>query len=115
MVAGRMELVCPAGTPSTLRAAVTAGADAVYCGFNNETNARNFPGLNFSVEELAEGVRFAHGHGKKVLVAINTFAQPGRVDLWRKAADDAAKCGADAVIAGVAGGGRRRAVKARSR
>lgn len=99
MVAGRMELVCPAGTPSKLRAAVTAGADAVYCGFNNETNARNFPGLNFSVEELVEGVRFAHDHGKKVLVAINTFAQPGRVDLWRKAADDAAKCGADAVIA----------------
>lgn len=99
MVAGRMELVCPAGTPSTLRAAVTAGADAVYCGFNNETNARNFPGLNFSPEELAEGVRFAHDHGKKVLVAINTFAQPGRVDLWRKAADDAAECGADAVIA----------------
>lgn len=99
MVAGRMELVCPAGTPSTLRAAITAGADAVYCGFNNETNARNFPGLNFSPEELAEGVRFAHDHGKKVLVAINTFAQPGRVDLWRKAADDAAKSGADAVIA----------------
>ena len=99
MVAGRMELVCPAGTPSTLRAAVTAGADAVYCGFNNETNARNFPGLNFSVEELAEGVRFAHDHGTKVLVAINTFAQPGRVDLWTRAADDAAECGADAVIA----------------
>lgn len=99
MVAGRMELVCPAGTPSTLRAAVAAGADAVYCGFNNETNARNFPGLNFSPEELAEGVRFAHDHGRKVLVAINTFAQPTRVDLWRKAADDAAECGADAVIA----------------
>lgn len=99
MIVERMELVCPAGTPSTLRAAVSAGADAVYCGFNNETNARNFPGLNFSPEELAEGVRFAHDHGKKVLVAINTFAQPGRVDLWRKAADDAAECGADAVIA----------------
>ncbi|MBE0693555.1 MAG: U32 family peptidase, partial [Aquamicrobium sp.] len=65
-----MELVCPAGTPSTLRAAVEAGADAVYCGFRNETNARNFPGLNFSAQELAEGVRFAHDHGTKVLVAI---------------------------------------------
>lgn len=71
----RMELVCPAGTPATLRAAVQAGADAVYCGFRDETNARNFPGLNFSREELAEGVRFAHGHGSKVLVAINTFAR----------------------------------------
>ncbi|TIP53965.1 MAG: U32 family peptidase, partial [Mesorhizobium sp.] len=54
-----MELVCPAGTPATLRAAVQAGANAVYCGFRDETNARNFPGLNFSRDELAEGVRFA--------------------------------------------------------
>lgn len=99
MSADRMELVCPAGTPATLRAAVLAGADSIYCGFRNETNARNFPGLNFSTEELAEGVRFAHDHGKKVLVAINTFAQPGRVDVWRKAVDDAAACGADAIIA----------------
>jgi putative protease len=94
-----MELVCPAGTPATLRAAVQAGADAVYCGFRDETNARNFPGLNFSVDELAEGVRFAHGHGSKVLVAINTFARVGDVDRWKKAADAAAACGADAIIA----------------
>ena len=81
MTSGRMELVCPAGTPATLRAAVQAGADAVYCGFRDETNARNFPGLNFSGEELAEGVRFAHDHGSKVLVAINTFARVNDVDL----------------------------------
>ena len=99
MDVSRMELVCPAGTPATLRAAVLAGADAVYCGFRDETNARNFPGLNFSPEELAEGVRFAHGHGSKVLVAINTFARAGAVDLWRRAADAAVRCGADAIIA----------------
>ena len=51
-----MELVCPAGTPAALRAAVEAGAHSVYCGFNDETNARNFPGLNFSPDELAEAV-----------------------------------------------------------
>jgi putative protease len=94
-----MELVCPAGTPATLRAAVQAGADAVYCGFRDETNARNFPGLNFSVEELAEGVQFAHDHGVKVLCAINTFARVGRVPVWQKAADAAVGCGVDAVIA----------------
>ena len=76
-----------------------AGADAVYCGFRNETNARNFPGLNFSSQEMAEGIRFAHGNGSKVLVAINTFARAENTDLWRKAADTAAACGADAVIA----------------
>lgn len=96
---GRMELVCPAGTPSALRAAVQAGADSIYCGFRDETNARNFPGLNFSPQELAEGIRFAHAHGSKVLVAINTFARAGDTDPWRRAADTAASCGADAVIA----------------
>lgn len=95
----RMELVCPAGTPATLRAAVQAGADAVYCGFRDETNARNFPGLNFSPDEMAEGVSFAHDHGSKVLVAINTFARVGQVDQWRKAVDTAVACGADAIIA----------------
>ena len=51
-----MELICPAGTPSALREAVGAGADAVYCGFRDETNARNFPGLNFSRDELREAI-----------------------------------------------------------
>lgn len=95
----RMELVCPAGTPSALRAAADAGADAIYCGFANETNARNFPGLNFSAEELSEGVAHAHRKGAKVLVAINTFARAGDVGLWKQAVDDAAACGADAIIA----------------
>ena len=48
------ELICPAGTPAALRTAVDAGADAVYCGFQDATNARNFPGLNFTPEELAQ-------------------------------------------------------------
>ena len=52
----RPELVCPAGTPAALRVAVDAGADAVYCGFRDETNARNFPGLNFSRAELRDGI-----------------------------------------------------------
>jgi putative protease len=93
-----MELVCPAGTPASLRAAVEAGADAVYCGFRDETNARNFPGLNFSREELREALDFAHGHGAKVLVAINTFPRAGDQGPWRCAVDDAAALGADAVI-----------------
>ncbi|MHA7774627.1 ubiquinone anaerobic biosynthesis protein UbiU [Roseibium sp. M-1] len=94
-----MELVCPAGTPAALRAAADAGADAIYCGFANETNARNFPGLNFTPEELAEAISHAHRKGSKVLVAINTFARAGDVTLWTAAADTAARCGADAIIA----------------
>lgn len=93
-----MELICPAGTPAALRAAVDAGADAVYCGFRDETNARNFPGLNFSAEELKAGIACAHNHGVRVLVAINTFARAGALDVWERAVDVAADAGADALI-----------------
>lgn len=94
----RPELVCPAGTPAALRTAVEAGADAVYCGFRDETNARNFPGLNFSPAELGEAIRFAHGHGAKVLVAINTFPRAGAEGLWHDAVARAEDAGADAAI-----------------
>ncbi|WP_435661516.1 ubiquinone anaerobic biosynthesis protein UbiU [Leisingera caerulea] len=93
-----MEIVCPAGTPAALRAAVKAGAHTVYCGFNDETNARNFPGLNFDRSEMRDGVAFAHSHGAKVLVAVNTFPRAGDQPVWHRAVDDAENAGADAVI-----------------
>jgi putative protease len=99
MTASRaLELVCPAGTPAALRAAADAGADSIYCGFRDETNARNFPGLNFSREEMAESVRYAHARNVRVFVAINTFPRAGALDVWHRAVDDAARLGADAVI-----------------
>lgn len=93
-----MELICPAGTPAALKTAMDAGADAIYCGFNDETNARNFPGLNFSRDELRRAVASAHARGVKILVAINTFPRASAVDLWQRAVDDAVKAGADALI-----------------
>lgn len=93
-----MELICPAGTPAALKSAVDAGADAVYCGFRDETNARNFPGLNFSRDELAGGIAYAHTRKVKVLVAINSFPRAGAPGLWHKAVDDAVRLGADALI-----------------
>ncbi|WP_417588146.1 ubiquinone anaerobic biosynthesis protein UbiU [Pararhodobacter oceanensis] len=98
-----MEIVCPAGTPAALRAAVKAGAHTVYCGFNDETNARNFPGLNFDRSEMRAGIAFAHEHGAKVLVAINTFPRAGEQTLWHRAIADAHHAGADAVILADAG------------
>lgn len=92
------ELVCPAGTPSGLRIAVDAGAHAVYCGYRDETNARNFPGLNFDRAEMREGVSYAHDHGAKVLIAINTFMRAGSTDVWKRAVDDAVEARADALI-----------------
>ena len=98
-----MEIVCPAGTPAALRAAVKAGAHTIYCGFADETNARNFPGLNFDRVEMRDSVAFAHQHGSKVLVAINTFPRAGDEAIWHRAVADAESCGADAVILADAG------------
>lgn len=94
----RPDLVCPAGTPTALRDAVDAGADSVYCGFQNATNARNFPGLNFTPEEFRDGVAYAHAHGAKVLLALNTFPPAGRFQLWRDAVDLGVALCADALI-----------------
>ena len=93
-----LELVCPAGTPAALRAAVDAGADSVYCGFRDSTNARNYPGLNFDPDELRTGVGYAHARGCRVFVAVNTFARAGDPGPWHRAIDAAAASGADAVI-----------------
>lgn len=93
-----LELVCPAGTPAALRSAVEAGADVVYIGFRDETNARNFPGLNFSRDEARDAIAFAHGRGAEVYIAINTYPRAGDGHLWRAAVDDAARIRADAVI-----------------
>ena len=94
----RPELVCPAGTPAALRTAVDAGADAVYCGFQNATNARNFPGLNFTPVELQQALAYAHAREAKVLLAVNTFPPAGHFDLWREAVDTGASLGVDALI-----------------
>jgi len=93
-----LQLVCPAGTPAALEAAVEAGADVVYLGFRDETNARNFPGLNFSRTELKDAIAYAHSKNVEIYVAINTFPEAGRLDPWHEAVDDAHMLGADAVI-----------------
>ncbi len=93
-----LELICPAGTPAGLRTAVEAGAHAVYCGFCDETNARNFPGLNFDRAEMVNGIAYAHQRGAKVLVALNTFMRAGATDLWKRRVDEAVTAGADALV-----------------
>lgn len=92
------ELVCPAGSLPALKAAVDNGADCVYLGFRDATNARNFAGLNFDEAAIAQGIAYAHQRGRKVLLALNTYPQPGAEALWRSAIDRAAAAGVDAVI-----------------
>jgi len=71
----RPDLVCPAGSLRALQVAVDTGADAVYMGLKDATNARNFAGLNFDLNQARQGVRYARDRGRQVLMALNTYAQ----------------------------------------
>jgi putative protease len=65
------ELLAPAGSPEALRAAVAAGADAVYLS-GKRFGARKFA-ANFDEPELQEAVNYAHLRGVKVYVTVNTL------------------------------------------
>ncbi|MEE2002346.1 peptidase U32 family protein [Alkalimonas sp. MEB108] len=93
-----MELLCPAGSVPALKAAIEHGADAVYVGLKDETNARHFAGLNLDQLKLKEAADYVHRHGRKLHVAINTFAHPNSWQRWQEAVDSAVKAGADALI-----------------
>ena len=93
-----MELVCPAGNLPSLKAAVDNGANAVYIGFKDDTNARHFAGLNFNDQRADKGISYAHDRGVKVFVAINTYAQANHFERWTCAVDKAADLGIDALI-----------------
>ncbi|WP_395683235.1 peptidase U32 family protein [Dokdonella sp.] len=93
-----MQLVCPAGNLPALQAAIDAGADAVYAGFRDQTNARAFPGLNFSDDELRAGICYAHARGRKVYLALNTYPESTRLAHWYATVDRAAALGCDAII-----------------
>lgn len=94
-----MQLVCPAGNLPALKAAVDAGADAVYVGLRDQTNARAFPGLNFNYEELRQGIAYAQTRQRKVYLALNTYPDSVRLSHWQAAVDKAAALGCDAIIA----------------
>jgi putative protease len=96
--ATRPDLVCPAGSLRALQMAIDAGADAVYLGLRDATNARNFAGLNFDDAQVREGIRYAHARGRQVLMALNTYADARDEAPWQRAVDRAAEMGADALI-----------------
>ena len=69
----RGELLAPAGTMDCLKAAIAAGADAVYLG-GQRFGARAFAG-NFSREELLEGLSLAHLWNRKIYLTVNTLTK----------------------------------------
>jgi len=95
----RMELVCPAGNLPALKIAVDNGADAVYMGFKDDTNARHFAGLNFNEKRSREAIDYAHAKKSKVFLAINTYPQASGWERWQAAVDRAAELRVDALIA----------------
>ena len=90
------ELLAPAGDPEKLKASVLYGADAVYIGglkYGLRANAKNF-----TVEEIKEGVEFAHEKGVKVYVTANVYARNGDIGGLKKFFTEIYELRVDAVI-----------------
>jgi len=90
------ELLAPAGSLPVLKVAVMYGADAVYIGgeaFSLRANAHNF-----SLEEMKEGVEFAHEHGVKVFVTANIFAHNSDLQEAEAYFRELKKIGPDAIL-----------------
>ncbi len=90
------ELLCPAGSPEALDAAIEGGADAVYLGgttFNARMNAHNFGG-----DALRSAVLRAHSYGVKVYLTLNTLVSDREIPAALSAAEEAANAGVDALI-----------------
>ena len=90
------ELLAPAGSLAALRAAISAGADAVYLGgteFSARANAKNF-----SREELKYAIALARDHGVKTNITANTLVFDRELDEWLRYGEFLWEAGADAMI-----------------
>ena len=77
-----IELLCPASSLEVLKVAVIYGANAVYIG--GEAFGLRAKAKNFSMEDMAEGIKFAHEHGAKVFVTVNILAHNYDLEGVRK-------------------------------
>jgi putative protease len=79
----KVELLSPAGNLEKLKIAIDFGADAVYGGVSH-FSLRIRSGKEFSMEEFADGIRYAHDRGKKVYATINGFPFNSQLSLLKK-------------------------------
>ena len=96
MPVNQPEILAPAGGPQALAAAVLCGADSVYLGagaFNARRNAENF-----TMENLAETVRYCHIRGVRVYLTLNIVLLENEIPRFLAAAQAACEAGVDAVI-----------------
>ena len=91
-----IELLAPAGDMERLRMAVLYGADAVYLA-GTTFGMRSFAG-NFTPEELPQAVAFAHSHGVRVHVTVNTMPRNGDVARLPAYLEQLQAAGVDALI-----------------
>lgn len=92
----QLELLVPASSLEVLKIAVIFGADAVYIG--GEAFGLRAKAKNFSMEEIAEGIAFAHLHGVRVYVTANILAHNNDLDGVREYFEELKKIGPDALI-----------------
>ena len=92
----KLELLVPASSLEVLKVAVIFGADAVYIG--GEAFGLRAKAKNFSMEEMAEGIKFAHEHGVRVFVTANILAHNGDLEGVRKYFRELKEIGPDALI-----------------
>ena len=91
-----MELLSPAGSPESLRAAVQNGAGAVYLGWG-QFNARR-SAKNFSDEEFAEALRYCHERGARVFLTLNTLLTDRELPKAAETARAACRLGVDSIL-----------------
>ena len=96
MMRKKPELLSPAGDMEKLKMAVAYGADAVYLA-GTSFGMRSFAG-NFSPEELPLAVAYAHDHGVRVHVTVNTMPRSGEVDALPAHLERLNDAGVDALI-----------------
>ena len=92
----KLELLSPAGDMERLKMSVLYGADAVYLA-GTDFGMRSFAG-NFSAEELPKAVEFAHSHGVKVHVTVNTMPRNDEVIALPEYLERLEDAGVDALI-----------------
>ncbi len=90
------ELLAPGGSLEKLKIAIMYGADAVYVG--GEAFSLRVAAENFSVEEMKEGIEFAHEHGKKVYLTANILPHNEDIDDFKNFIDEIRPLGFDAVL-----------------
>ncbi|WP_428738130.1 peptidase U32 family protein [Sulfurimonas sp.] len=98
----KVELLSPAGTLEKLKIALDFGADAVYGGVSH-FSLRIRSGKEFTFEDFAEGIKYAHERGKKVYATINGFPFNSQISLLKKHIQKMAELKPDAFIVATPG------------